>query len=449
MKKRKYDTAVVMLYLLGKEALLPHSFRKQIPFSTISSWRKVDYTSYIGHEYRFLFEDRWDVLVLQKQVTALKRQLSAILKAWLPFKREIQVLIHDAKNDRLLQKKIVAAVDVLSKVLSLKTALRLLGLNATQYREWKVLYHLRCGCSQTSLCLRRFPNQLSQEEVRKIKALLTSSKFQHWPVVSIAAYALRKGFLKASLFSWYKYSRFLQMPPRVGKRWGNLTGLQATAPNEYWHADSTYYELYGAKKICITFVMDNYSKMILGFAVNEKRCFALIKEALTNALQTAAKQTECNSSYLVTDGGGENKSIEVHKFLTSLTEHKLVQKIALKDIQFSNSPVESIHHILKSRYLRNQKFRTLEELTQFLNLAVQDYNCKRPHCRLQLKTPEEAYFGIPLSFDPKQRMLDAVKQRVQKNKQTACNACHVIQAYSFHQPTLSTSTTKNSTYDQS
>lgn len=158
MKKRKYDTSIVMLYLLGKEALQPHSFRKQIPYPTISSWRKVDFTSYIGHEYRFLFEDRWNVLVLQEQVTTLKRQLSAVLKAGLPFKVEMQSRIDDAKNDWLLKKKIVVAIDLLAKAFSLKTALRLLGLNARQYRERKVLSHLRCGCSETSLCLKRFPN---------------------------------------------------------------------------------------------------------------------------------------------------------------------------------------------------------------------------------------------------------------------------------------------------
>lgn len=135
MKKRKYDTLVVMLYLLGKENLLPHSFRKEILFSAISSWRKVDYSSYIGHEYRFLFEDRWDILVLQEQITTLKRRLSAILKTWLLFMVEMQSLIDDAKSDRLVQKKIVTAVDLLSKTFSTKTALRLLGLNATQYRE--------------------------------------------------------------------------------------------------------------------------------------------------------------------------------------------------------------------------------------------------------------------------------------------------------------------------
>jgi transposase InsO family protein len=228
-----------------------------------------------------------------------------------------------------------------------------------------------------------------------------------------------------------------------------MTGLQASSPNEYWHADTTYYELYGAKRVCITFVMDNYSKMILGFAVSEKRCFVLIKDALTNALKTALQQSDSNSSYLVTDGGGENQSDQVHQFLASLTEHKLTQLTALKDIQFSNSPVESIHRIVKSRYLRGLKFRTVEELTTFLQTAVQDYNWKRPHCRLQLRTPAEAYFGIPLTFNPKQRMLDAVKQRVQNNKQTACTACNALHAYAFKQPMRSTPTTQNSTYDPS
>jgi hypothetical protein len=43
MKKKKYDTSVVMLYLLGQEKLLPKEFRKEIPYSTVSSWRKVNY----------------------------------------------------------------------------------------------------------------------------------------------------------------------------------------------------------------------------------------------------------------------------------------------------------------------------------------------------------------------------------------------------------------------
>jgi hypothetical protein len=106
-------------------------------------------------------------LQLQEQVKRLKIQLYYILKAWLPFRTEAQALIDKAKEDKLLQKKTVAAIDLLSEAFSLKTALRLLGLNAPQYREWNVLSQLRCSCSGTSLCLRRFPNQISKDEVHK------------------------------------------------------------------------------------------------------------------------------------------------------------------------------------------------------------------------------------------------------------------------------------------
>ena len=62
MKKKKYDTSVVMLYLVGREHLLPKNFRKQIPYSTIASWRRIDYSTYIGHEFRIFFEDHADYL---------------------------------------------------------------------------------------------------------------------------------------------------------------------------------------------------------------------------------------------------------------------------------------------------------------------------------------------------------------------------------------------------
>ncbi|NTS43921.1 DDE-type integrase/transposase/recombinase [Flavisolibacter sp. BT320] len=444
MKKKKYDTAVVMLYVMGKERLLPHSFRKQIPFSTISTWRKADYANYIGHEYRFLFEEKWDVIALQEQVTKLRRQLLAVTRAWLPFQSEVQVLLQKAKQDRLLQKKLVATTSLLALSFSTSTALRLLGLHGAQYRKWKVSANLRCKGSETALCLRRYPNQLSSDEVRKLKALLNSTKFQHWPIASLAAYAFRKGFLMTSLFTWYKYARMLQLSHEPTSTPKPQVGLVATAPNEYWHSDTTYYPISEATKVCFTFVMDNYSKMILGFAVRETLCFELIKQALLGSLKTATKQKGANWSYLVTDGGRENQNRQVHQFLASLTQHKLTMITALKDIQFSNSPIEAIHGILKGRYLRNQKFSSPEELTKFLHLAVKDYNTKRPHCSLNLRTPKEAYFGIPLPFDPKQRMSVAKNDRIQKSKVTTCTACDAANAHKCKQPCWPTSSGQKS-----
>lgn len=57
MIKKKYDSSVVFLYATGNENLLPEDFRKKIPYSTISTWRKTNFENYIGHEFRYLFTD--------------------------------------------------------------------------------------------------------------------------------------------------------------------------------------------------------------------------------------------------------------------------------------------------------------------------------------------------------------------------------------------------------
>jgi hypothetical protein len=148
MQKKKYDTAVVMLYLLGKEQLLPKSFRRQIPYSTISDWRRVDYSTYMGHEFRFLFEENWNNVAMIEALNKRKTQISAIGKAWQLFKGEMGQLTQNAQRDKLLQRKLVAAIGHLSQAFSLKIALRLLGLRATQYREWKILSQLSCNSSE-------------------------------------------------------------------------------------------------------------------------------------------------------------------------------------------------------------------------------------------------------------------------------------------------------------
>jgi hypothetical protein len=145
-------------------------------------------------------------------------------------------------------------------------------------------------------------------------------------------------------------------------------------------------------------VMDNFYKMILGFHVEEAICFNLIKGALQNAplltISTYPDQSEC---FLVADGGRENHNQRLDEFIASLMDFKMT-KIKAKDIQFSNSPIEAIHRILKGRYLQKQKFKSIE-------------------------TPKEVYFNVPLKFDAGQRMKKAITARIIKNKTSSCSAC--------------------------
>lgn len=82
MIKNKYDTSVIFLYAIGKENLLPIEFLKKIPYSTISTWRKTNYSNYLGHEFRCHFNDAFKAY----EVNAVNRQLRLLL---LPSIRQI------------------------------------------------------------------------------------------------------------------------------------------------------------------------------------------------------------------------------------------------------------------------------------------------------------------------------------------------------------------------
>lgn len=69
------------------------------------------------------------------------------------------------------------------------------------------------------------------------------------------------------------------------------------------------------------------------------------------------------------DGGKENHNKELEKFIYELTDHKVTKISALKDITFSNSPVEAIHRTIKGRYLNNKTFDSIPHLIKYLEWA--------------------------------------------------------------------------------
>jgi len=48
----RYDTSLVCLYAIGREALIPQQLRARVPQSTASTWRTLDTALLVGHELR-------------------------------------------------------------------------------------------------------------------------------------------------------------------------------------------------------------------------------------------------------------------------------------------------------------------------------------------------------------------------------------------------------------
>jgi hypothetical protein len=134
--------------------------------------------------------------------------------------------------------------------------------------------------------------------------------------------------------------------------------------------------------------------MILGFSVEERLSFSLIRTAITNALIPILEQQGNDHSFLVSDGGKENNNKQIDQFISKILEHRLTKIVALKDIQFSNSPVEAIHKIMKGRYIRNKRFETIEGLIRFLDVAVKDYNYKDHTTSIFQKLRQKCTLGL-------------------------------------------------------
>ena len=423
MIKNKYDTSVIFLYAIGKENLLPTEFRKKIPYSTISSWRKTNYSKYLGHEFRYHFDDAFKAYEVNAENRQLRLLLFGLARSWITLSHILMPLIKQANGNKELQLKVLTAINYLKNQIGIERTLKLLGLSKPLYYQWVLEARFECFDSYTQLCVKRHPQQLEQKEVLKIKTLLTSYETDHWPIISIQADSLRKKKLVASLYSWYKYARLWGIQKKLVKKQKKKVGIVAKFPNEYLHVDTTFYPLIDGKNICISFVMDNYSKMILGYHVANANTFDIVRNSLSKALKVIAKHPSQKHSFLVADGSKENHNKYIDAFIAKLSKHKITKIRALKDIRFSNSPVEAVHRTIKGRYLRNRKFESIKALDNYLKWVVEDYNEVRPHYKHRPRTPYEVYFDIPLDFDVRERVKKAIKQRVKNNKCADCKQC--------------------------
>lgn len=100
--RKKYDSSVVFLYATGNEHLLPVEFRKKIPYSTISSWRKSDFENYEGSQFRYLFNDAFHQLKLLHENKKMKKILYASARSWLVLSNHlVPVLLKKASDKKV------------------------------------------------------------------------------------------------------------------------------------------------------------------------------------------------------------------------------------------------------------------------------------------------------------------------------------------------------------
>ena len=196
-----------------------------------------------------------------------------------------------------------------------------------------------------------------------------------------------------------------------------LINLTITRINQVWQSDITYFELNG-RFYYITFIMDAYSRRILGYKLSKR----LITEhttlpALEMAIKLRRKESE-NLDNLIfhSDGGGQYYD---RRFLRLTTMNNFINSMC--EYAWENGKAERLNGVIKNNYLKHRRINSFEDLQQEVDRSVYLYNKEKPHIELQRKSPiefENDYICKGQQTSGEKSVAELKTQRVKKKVKT-------------------------------
>nr|WP_299780832.1 integrase core domain-containing protein [uncultured Formosa sp.] len=169
----------------------------------------------------------------------------------------------------------------------------------------------------------------------------------------------------------------------------------------------------------IHILMDQFSKMVLGYQIEKHSSGKTIRHLLQNAyLKHKPKLT-----LFLTDGGSENINTYVSSVIYA-SSGNLKHKIAQRDVRFSNSMIEAFNKVLKYQFLYPIPINSRTKLETVLNHVIETYNLQRPQLTLNGNTPFEVYNGSPIDFSTYSDKFKAqIQYRIAQKRNISCKIC--------------------------
>jgi putative transposase len=170
-----------------------------------------------------------------------------------------------------------------------------------------------------------------------------------------------------------------------------IEGRILTGPNQVWQSDITYIKI-GDRFYYLTFIIDVYTRRIVGYAVSKNlRADANLK-ALEMALE-AFSEEQLKGLVHHSDRGSQ------------YTDGRYLAMLRGREIQISmgrkaqdNAFAERINGVIKNEYLIPRALKSFRQLCYYAKQAVADYNTERHHGSLGRCSPaeyEQAYWALP------------------------------------------------------
>ena len=157
-----------------------------------------------------------------------------------------------------------------------------------------------------------------------------------------------------------------------------IKGLQVRSPSSVWQSDITYIRI-GERFFYAVFIIDVYTKMVVGYRVSK----SLRAEANVQALRMALRYHDPPEIHH-SDRGSQYIYGDYIKLLR-LNNCKISMACSAQE----NAYAERINQTIKDEYLKHWSIKTFEQLQYKVGKAVKHYNEKRIHRNIDRRTPSD------------------------------------------------------------
>ena len=419
-KLRRYDHR--LRELVPSTGNIQHAIRRGVPRSTAHGWLKSPRAEVVT-----VGATDMDVLRLQQELLTLRRRVAKLIALL----RLLVVLLRlsgfSLAGTRIpngaVKHTLMRAIERSTAVLPLHIVLRVLRLSHSRYHSWK--REKECGLDDITSCPRLSPQQLTPAEVDMMKKMVTSDEYRHVPTGTLALLAQRLGKVFASSSTWYRLIRIhdWRRPRKRIHPAKPKVGIRASRPNEIWHVDTTLIRLLDGSRAYLHAVIDNFSRRILAWKVSA----TFDPSATAELLLCSARHLQDTKPTLLVDGGVENFNLAVDELVESGLLNRL---LAMTEITFSNSLIESWWRVLKHQWLYLNTLDTVSTIRRLVTFYVQEHNTRLPHSAFRGQTPDEMYFAtgneIPRQLEIARKA--ARQARMVVNRNNSCPTCEPLTA---------------------
>lgn len=412
-----WDTNVKVYIRNGLHKNLSKEILKTIPSSNISRWKGEAENKYKNLDIQKLINNDIELYHELNQHPSSKK----IAISYLKLVKSAHFIFDQLKDFKKIVKNnkeiIVNTIENIREYLPVKESIKLFRISRATYQNYKIQVLNKCDTSYLFWCIKKYPQQLLNKEIILIKKYFENDLYKHWSKASLYFLGLKNNDFSFGLSTFYKYSKLLGY-----KNWRHLQikpkykPLVSTKPNQIWCADVTILKTTDGVKHYIHFLIDHYSKIILGYEVANSPQPKIIKDLLQNAYEN---QNNIDTIDFVTDCGVENVNKTVKKYISS-KGNKIVHKLAQRTIPESNSVIEAVNKVMKHQFLLPRNLQNGYELEIALKQDVHTYCYIRPQQSLRGNTPIEAHQGKPVLI-PNFTTQKAL--RITQNQLNRCKKC--------------------------